>query len=111
MEKIRYMENTGKIFDVSEYELIFDLVLIKPDEVKSETETGVLLSGDSQKKPTTGIVISTGKGIQAADTGVWIEIQVSVGDHVIYDSFASVPFMESEFVIIEAGYIKCKIKN
>lgn len=97
--------------DISQYELLHDLVIIKPDEAKAETEGGLLLSEEGKKKPTTGIVEKIGPGVQAPDTGVWIEMAVIPSDHVIYDSFAAVPFLDTEYVIIEQGYIKAKIKK
>ncbi len=96
------------MINIEDYELIFDNIVILPDANKAPAP-GQLITGE-QKKPNIGTVVLIGKGKQAEDTGVFIEMQIQKGDRVIFDSFVAVPFMDSEYVILEQGYVKSKIK-
>lgn len=93
--------------ELSEIELVFDRVLILPDKPKEDS--GGLYSGEP-KPIDTGVVVSIGKGIQALDTGIWIEMQVSVDDRVLYDRFNAFPYMDTGYLITEQGFIRSKIK-
>lgn len=80
----------------------FDGVIIAPDPVVEEVG-GVLLPEDSQDKPLTGTVAAIGKGKQANDTGVWIEVQVEVGDRILYKRFntgAAIKINDSDYYLI-----------
>lgn len=95
------------MIQLSEIELIFDKVLILPD--KPVEQIGSIYTGEP-KLPNTGEVVAIGKGIQAPNTGVWVEMQVSIGDRVVFDRFATSPFQDTEYLILEQGFIKSKIK-
>lgn len=88
-------------------ELIFDLVLIKPDPPQ-ENNVGGIYSGEP-KISHTGEVIMTGKGKQAEDTGLPILMQVFVGDRVWFDAHGATVYMDTEYLIMEQGYCKSKI--
>ena len=66
---------------------IQDFVIILTEEVKEDNSGGILLPEEMKQKPKQGKVVAIGKGIQAPDTGVWIEMQVAVGDTVIFARF------------------------
>lgn len=104
------MDNFTIPEDIKEYELLFDNVLILPDATEEQTSGGLFLPEDAQRKKNTGIVVAIGRGKQAPGTAVMIEMQVQVGDRVIYDSFAAVPWQNTKYVMCEQGYIKSKLK-
>ena len=60
---------------------IFDNVIILLDEEEKQTG-GVLIPDELRQTPRTGTVVSFGKGKQAPDTGVWIEMQIKEGNRV-----------------------------
>jgi chaperonin GroES len=68
--------------------LIEDRVLILPEEVKKEKESGIVSLDDGKERPSYGRVVSLGKGVQAKDTGVWIEMQVNKNDLVQFSKFS-----------------------
>lgn len=85
--------------------LILDHVLIKPD-ILPEDSGGIILTDEQSKKVNTGTVIAVGKGKQAEDTGVWVEMQIAEGDRVYFERSASVPYMDTEYLLISQPYIK-----
>jgi co-chaperonin GroES (HSP10) len=72
-----------------------EYVLIKPDDIEKETETGLIVSTsiDVVKKPTSGIVIALGND----------EESVVIGDYVIYPDVAGfeMEFNDGQFVLVK----------
>jgi chaperonin GroES len=62
---------------------LFDFVILLPDAVEKQ-QSGIFLPDESQKRPNSGTVVALGKGVQAEDTGEWIQMQVKVGDRVTF---------------------------
>jgi len=85
--------------------LIHDYVVINPD-ILPENNGGIMLTEEHTKKVNTGKIIATGNGRYAEETGVLIPMEVSVGDRVYFERSASVPYMDTDYLIIAQTYIK-----
>ncbi|MFV1966529.1 MAG: co-chaperone GroES [Pirellulaceae bacterium] len=68
-----------------------DRVVVERDESEEKTTGGILLPGSAQDKPARGRVVSVGNG-RLLDDGSRSEMQVNVGDRVIFSSYAGETF-------------------
>ncbi|MCG8586720.1 MAG: co-chaperone GroES [Pirellulales bacterium] len=68
-----------------------DRVVISRDESEETTAGGIVLPDSAQDKPSQGKVISVGEGRQL-DDGTRSNMGVSVGDRVIFSSYAGEKF-------------------
>jgi len=65
-----------------------DRVVVKPtDEAESRTPSGLVIPDTAKEKPQIGEVIAVGPGARD-DDGDRIQMDVSVGDRVLYSKFA-----------------------
>jgi chaperonin GroES len=65
-----------------------DKVIVEPIvETEKVTSSGLIIAGSAESKPTEGIVIAVGPGAKFAD-GSLMDLQVSVGDKVIYSKYS-----------------------
>jgi chaperonin GroES len=64
-----------------------DRVVIEPIEQESTTASGLVLPDTAKEKPQQGKVIAAGKG-RLDDDGERIEMEVKVGDTVLYAKYA-----------------------
>jgi chaperonin GroES len=62
-------------------------VLVKIKEKKQETAGGLVLPENAQKRPTEGVVIATGPGIVHPESGKLLDLDMKVGDAVMYGDF------------------------
>ncbi|MBQ9790809.1 MAG: co-chaperone GroES [Clostridia bacterium] len=66
---------------------LFDRVLLKPDgDQFGRTSTGIILGSSSSDAPVFATVIACGNG--KVEAGENLEMQVKIGDKVIYNKFA-----------------------
>ena len=72
-----------------------DRVVVERDESEEKTAGGILLPNSAQDKPARGRVVSVGNG-RLLDDGSRSEIQVSVGDRVVFSSYAGETFKVDE---------------
>lgn len=90
---------------------LFDRVLLKNIESKSQTKSGIFIPETVGDEPLLGKVIAIGDG----DTfdGEKCEMAVSIEDKVLYNKYgaANVKFNEEEFVILRQSDILCIIKE
>jgi len=78
---------------------LFDRVVIKPTAESEKTKGGILLPNSAQEKPQTGVVIAIGNGLNP--DGETTEMQVKVGDTVIYSKYAGSEFkLDGETLIL-----------
>lgn len=63
---------------------LYDRVIVKPFEVETKSEGGIVLTGSAAEKSTRGKVIAVGQGRQL-DNGSYAAMSVKVGDTVIYN--------------------------
>lgn len=78
-----------------------DRVVIKPIEREEKTESGIVLPDTAKEKPQEGEVLAVGDG-RILDNGQKVEIQVKVGDRVIYAKYAGteIKYDNEELLII-----------
>ena len=68
-----------------------DRVVIERDESEETTAGGIVLPDAAQDKPARGRVVSVGNG-RLLDDGSRSELQIKVGDRVIFSSYAGEGF-------------------
>lgn len=61
-----------------------DRVIIKPCEVESKSQGGIVLTGSAAEKSTRGKVLAVGRG-RVLENGQTLALSVKVGDTVIYN--------------------------
>jgi len=61
---------------------VHERILVKPDEVETETTGGILIPNESQKRPQLGIVIACGEGLPHNP------MVVKKGDRILYNRYA-----------------------
>ena len=77
-----------------------DRVVIKPAEREETTKTGIVLPDTSKEKPQRGEVIAAGPG-RVADDGKRIDLEVKVGDTVLFAKYAGTEFkLEDDELLI-----------
>jgi chaperonin GroES len=68
-----------------------DRVVVERDELAEVTTGGIVLPESAKDKPARGTVVSIGDG-KLLDDGSRGELQVQVGDHVLFSSYAGETF-------------------
>ena len=68
-----------------------DRVVVQREESEEKTAGGILLPDSAQDKPARGKIVSVGNG-KLLDDGSRGELQVKVGDRVIFSSYAGEGF-------------------
>ena len=68
-----------------------DRVVLTRDESEEVTAGGIVLPDSAKDKPARGTVVSVGDG-RVLDDGTRSELQVKVGDRVIFSSYAGETF-------------------
>ena len=78
---------------------LFDKVVIKAIENEEKTASGIVLPGAAKEKPQLAIVVAVGPGGNV--DGKEVEMQVKVGDQVLYSKYAGSEFkIDGEEVVI-----------
>ncbi len=82
-----------------------DRVVLKQLEAEETTKSGIVLPGNAQEKPQQAEVIAVGPG--GVVDGKEVEMQVSVGDKVIYSKYAGteVKLDGEEYIIVKQNDI------
>lgn len=83
-----------------------DRVLIERLEADDKTAGGILLPDSAKEKPTEGRIVATGDG-RRTDKGERIALSVTVGDHILFSSYAGTSVKEggNEYLILEESEI------
>ena len=68
-----------------------DRVVVERDESQEKTAGGIVLPDSAQNKPARGKIVSVGDG-RLLDNGQRNQIQVKVGDRVLFSSYAGEQF-------------------
>ena len=78
-----------------------DKVVLQQKKAEETTKSGILLTAATQEKPQAAIVVAVGPGGMV--DGKEIEMQVKVGDEVIYTQYAGtrVKFEDEEYIIVK----------
>lgn len=69
---------------------LFDKVVIRQEEFKDVTSSGIILTGSAKEKPTMATVVAVGPGGMV--DGKEIKMAVKVGDKVLYAKYAGSEF-------------------
>ena len=77
-----------------------DRVVVKPLEREEMTKSGIVLPDTVKEKPQEGLIEAVGNGRFNEQTGTRIELDVKVGDRVMYAKYAG-----SEIKIDEVDYL------
>lgn len=86
-----------------------DRVVLKQLEAEETTKSGIVLPGNAQEKPQQAEVIAVGPG--GIVDGKEVEMQVAVGDKVIYSKYAGteVKLEGEEFIVVRQSDIVAKV--
>jgi len=84
---------------------IGDRVVLKQLEAEETTKGGIILTSKSQEKPQEAEVVAVGPGKN--EDGEMVQMQVSVGDKVIFSKYAGteVKLGDDEYIIVKHGDI------
>ena len=88
-----------------------DRVVLKQLEAEETTKSGIVLPGNAQEKPQQAEVVAVGPG--GIVDGKEVEMQVSVGDKVIYSKYAGtdVKLDGEEFIIVRQNDIQARVED
>ena len=86
-----------------------DRVVLKQLEAEETTKSGIVLPGNAQEKPLQAEIIAVGPG--GIVDGKEVEMQVAVGDKVIYSKYAGteVKLDGEEFIVVRQNDIVAKV--
>lgn len=86
-----------------------DRVVLKQLEAEETTKSGIVLPGNAQEKPQQAQIIAVGPG--GIVDGKEVEMQVAVGDKVIYSKYAGteVKLDGEEFIVVRQNDIVAKV--
>ena len=86
-----------------------DRVVLKQSEKEETTKSGIILTAKAQEKPVTAEVVAVGPG--GVVDGKEVEMQVEVGDKVIYSKYAGteVKLDDEEFIVVRQNDIVAKV--
>lgn len=84
---------------------LFDRVVIKQEEKRETTASGIILTGNAKEKPVMATVIAVGPG--GIVDGKEIKMEVKVGDKILYSKYAGTDFKldDGEVTIIRQSDI------
>ena len=84
---------------------IGDRVVLKQLEAEETTKGGIILTSKSQEKPQEAEVVAVGPG--KTEDGETVQMQVAVGDKVIFSKYAGteVKLGDDEYIIVKHGDI------
>jgi chaperonin GroES len=96
----------------SKLQPLADRVVVKPAGREETTASGIVLPDTAKEKPQRGTVIAAGKG-RRDDDGDRIELDVKVGDEVLFAKYAGTEFKldGEELLIIAEKDILAVIQN
>ena len=86
---------------------LFERVLILPDEIEKQTETGIIIPNDARKRPNTGIVVSVGHLVSKSGC------PVKDGDRVLYLRYSGLDLAIGGVIhhLVMANDLVCIIDN
>ena len=86
-----------------------DRVVLKQLEAEETTKSGIVLPGNAQEKPQQAEIIAVGPG--GIVDGKEVEMQVAVGDKVMYSKYAGteVKLDGEEFIVVRQNDIVAKV--
>lgn len=87
-----------------------DRVVVKAIEPETQTKSGLYVPDTAKERPQEGSVVAVGPG-RVTDDGKRIEMEVKVGDTVVYSKFAGTEFTEDgeELLVLTERDILAKV--
>tara|TARA_B100000809_G_C14904232_1_gene447383 strand:- start:419 stop:673 length:255 start_codon:yes stop_codon:yes gene_type:complete len=84
---------------------------VKAIEAETQTKSGLYVPDTARERPQEGSVVAVGPG-RVTDDGKRIEMEVKVGDTVVYSKFAGTEFTEDdeELLVLTERDILAKVK-
>ncbi|AVP37561.1 co-chaperone GroES [Staphylococcus felis] len=64
-------------------------IVVERKEQEQTTKSGIVLTDTAKEKSNEGVVVAVGPG-RTLDNGQRLEIEVNVGDRVVYDQYAGI---------------------
>ena len=88
-----------------------DRVVVKAIEAETQTKSGLYVPDTAKERPQEGSGVAVGPG-RMTDDGKRIEMEVKVGDTVVYSKFAGTEFTEDgeELLVLTERDILAKVK-
>jgi len=85
-------------------------IVILPKEQENTTKGGIYLPDTAKEKPQEGEVVAVGPG-RVTDDGTRVDMELSVGDRVIYSKYAGTEYKEGddEYLIMRESDVLAKI--
>ncbi len=78
-----------------------DRIVVRASEAESTTASGLVIPDTAQEKPQQGEVLAVGPGRRSDQTGDIIDVDVSVGDIVVYSKYGGTEItVEGEDLLI-----------
>ena len=93
-----------------DYKPFGDRVLVKPVEKEEVTVGGIVLPDTVQERPQEAEVVAVGPG-RISDEGKRIELEVKVGDRVVYSKYAGTEIKEEgeEYLLLRESDLLAKV--
>ena len=92
---------------------IGDRIIVRRESADEKTAGGIILPDTAKNKPQRGEVIAVGPG-KLADDGKRTAMQLKVGDHVLFTSWAGNEFEDKkssgEILVMHEGDVLCVIE-
>ena len=88
-----------------------DRIVVRSNEAESTTASGLVIPDTAQEKPQQGEVLAVGPGRRSDQTGDVIDLDVAVGDTVVYSKYGGTEItVEGEdLLILNARDVLAKI--
>lgn len=85
---------------------LYDRVLLKKIEVKTQTESGILLPDSNETIPSMARVEAVGEG-RLTEEGKTIPVDVKIGDVVVYKEYSTteIKYKNEDYLIIDMNDI------
>lgn len=89
-----------------------DRIVVERDAGNEQTEGGIFLPDSAKDKPTRGTIVSVGDG-KLLEDGSRSELQVKVGDQVLFTSYAgeSIEIGDTEYLLMSEGDVLAVIES
>ena len=101
---------TTSIKSVTQIKPMADRVLVRPSEQEKTTKSGIVLPDTIPERPQEGEVLAVGPG-KVLDNGIRLEMELKVGDKVIYSKYAGTEIQvdDEELLVLGVNDILSKV--
>lgn len=88
-----------------------DRIVVERDQSNEKTEGGIYLPDSAKDKPTRGTIVAVGDG-KLLEDGSRSELQVKVGDQVLFTSYAgeNIEIGDVEYLLMSEGDVLAVIE-